>query len=245
MKELRVGWFCLAGCVRVVDRRLPTPALGQTCTLRGQISRTVQLVFSFLFRWYISTICLKIILKLAVSNRFQKSIFSDIMNEFTFQSMIEKNLGPFYITHCVMTGSKLFQRHWCSNFFASSTKHHTSMLLLKELAAKHNVMFERLILNFNRNFLGRNFTERYELADICRFTAVHRCTHHHRWTTVNRKADHGRSTSARCIVPSWTSNISWTANHIFCQVRLGAIWRKLSAQISLGGSKCYFWKHLK
>jgi len=36
--------------------------------------------------------------------------------------MIETNLGPFYIMHCVNTGITFLTRHWCDNFFASSTK---------------------------------------------------------------------------------------------------------------------------
>ena len=129
------------------------------------------------------------------------------------------------------------------------TKHNTPLLLLKELATKH-VMFERLILKFNRNILGRNFTDRHELADICRFTAVHRFAQQHQWTTVNRKADHGWSTSARCIVPSWTSNISWTANHIFIKRGWassgGSYLHKFQTQsVTLSWDcKCYFCKHL-
>jgi len=73
------------------------------------------------------------------------------------------------------------------------------------------------------NLLGVNFTDRYEhckhycitVSTFTRRRFASDGAQQHRWTTVNRKADHGWSTSARCIVPSWTSNISWTSNHVF------------------------------
>ena len=112
-------------------------------------------------------------------NRFHKSIFSDIMTEFIFQSMIEKKPWPVLYHALCKYRHDIISQTLMRHILCFHTKHNTPMLLLKELATKHNVMFERLILKFNRNILGRNFTDRYELADICRFTAVHRFAQQH------------------------------------------------------------------
>jgi len=151
-----------------------------------------------------------------------------------------------------------------------------SLFLFKELAAKPNELFERLTWKFNRNFrvrfkatfhiapkavfnlLGVNFTDRYEhckhycitVSTFTRRRFASDGSQQHRWTAVNRKADHGWSTSVRCIVPSWTSNISWTANHIFIKRGWapsgGSYLHKFQTQsVTLSWDcKCYFCKHL-